>query len=143
MAALLEEIRQHDTDYETRYGLVMGAMYFATRLGWPAGYAIDPTAELGFQVVAYIEAPTGQLSWHMPEHVIPWDGHTTEQKYERVQEWIAGHDAAHQAERAQMRRRIDALAEFPNAHALVVALGIGGEGTVQFTPPMEAPDASR
>ncbi|MER5482954.1 hypothetical protein ABT024_07020 [Streptomyces sp. NPDC002812] len=50
--------------------------------------------------VVTIEAPTGQMSWHVAprdvelfEHVerrnglvLPWDGHTTEQKYERLRQ---------------------------------------------------------
>jgi hypothetical protein len=44
----------------------------------------------------YIELPTGQVSWHyhdreaylfegLPAYTKPWDGHTTEQKYERIE----------------------------------------------------------
>jgi len=43
----------------------------------------------------YIDSPVGQLSWHyhdsqaylfehLPEYTKPWDGHTTEEKYERL-----------------------------------------------------------
>jgi hypothetical protein len=43
----------------------------------------------------YIDLPTGQASWHyhdreadlfadLPEYAGEWDGHTTEQKYQRV-----------------------------------------------------------
>ena len=43
----------------------------------------------------YIDLPTGQVSWHyhdseaelfthLPSYKKEWDGHTTEQKYERV-----------------------------------------------------------
>jgi hypothetical protein len=43
----------------------------------------------------YIDLPTGQASWHyhdshaylfahLPPYTKPWDGHTTEQKYDRV-----------------------------------------------------------
>jgi hypothetical protein len=44
----------------------------------------------------YIDSPAGQLSWHyhdsethlfadLPPYAGEWDGHTTEQKYDRVQ----------------------------------------------------------
>lgn len=44
---------------------------------------------------AYIDLPTGQASWHfhdreswlfehLPSYEKPWDGHTTEEKYERL-----------------------------------------------------------
>lgn len=50
--------------------------------------------------VVTIETPTGQMSWHIAPTdvelfahverqnglVLPWDGHTTEQKYERLQQ---------------------------------------------------------
>ena len=43
----------------------------------------------------YIDLPTGQVSWHfhdshaylfegLPPYTKPWDGHTTEEKYERL-----------------------------------------------------------
>lgn len=48
--------------------------------------------------IVYVDAPAGQMSWHLAyadiadlfEHVpvgdAEWDGHTTEQKYERLAE---------------------------------------------------------
>ena len=59
----------------------------------------DPQAE-GWPVV-YVELPTGQASWHISPDDWPlfshvprnpaaqWDGHTTEQKYARIQAWSA------------------------------------------------------
>jgi hypothetical protein len=53
--------------------------------------------EPGWMMAVYIHTPEGQLSWHIPDHeahtlfghlvVSPesnWDGHTTEEKYERL-----------------------------------------------------------
>ena len=46
--------------------------------------------------IVYIEGPTGQMSWHVPksdmdlfhgreiEEYWPWDGHTTDEKYDRL-----------------------------------------------------------
>lgn len=45
----------------------------------------------------YIDLPTGQVSWHyhdneadlfenLPPYTKPWDGHSTEEKYERLKE---------------------------------------------------------
>ncbi|MEU8886701.1 hypothetical protein [Streptomyces sp. NPDC048442] len=62
----------------------------------------DPTAP-GWAVVI-IEAPTGQMSWHIAERDLPlfahveptsricrgWDGHTTEEKYERLAKLVRG-----------------------------------------------------
>lgn len=53
-------------------------------------------AEPGWTKAVYIDLPSGQASWHIPDHEIPdlfghlqesgepWDGHTTEEKYERL-----------------------------------------------------------
>lgn len=92
LAAVLDRIEQHDTDYAVRYGLILEAMYLAHRLGYWVGYGIDDKEDPeldGFRTVAYLQLPTGQLSWHMPEHAYPWDGHSTEQKYQRAREWSA------------------------------------------------------
>jgi hypothetical protein len=84
--ALLVSIQEHDTDYLVRYQLVMMALGYATDLGLITGIRIDP-AEPEWPVV-YIELPTGQVSWHMPQHGIPFDGHSTEEKYRRIQEYV-------------------------------------------------------
>jgi hypothetical protein len=84
----LKEIEKNDFDYPVRYGLVLRALLFAHDLGFPAGIRIDendPTWS-----VVYIELPTGQVSWHMPQHVVDWDGHDTEVKYQRINEWVKG-----------------------------------------------------
>jgi len=49
--------------------------------------------------VLFIDLPTGQVSWHLhesdlvnfpglPPYTKEWDGHTTEEKYERVKRFI-------------------------------------------------------
>jgi transcriptional regulator with XRE-family HTH domain len=87
LAECLLQIEAHDTDYPARYNLVIEAMHLARQAGLDAGFGIDPSADPemdGFRVVAYIELPHGaQVSWHMPEHGTAWDGHSTDQKYER------------------------------------------------------------
>lgn len=61
--------------------------------------------------IVFIRIPQGQLSWHIhdsevslfnrlfvasgsetgtPDHVEPWDGHTTEEKYERIRRFCEG-----------------------------------------------------
>lgn len=69
--------------------------YLATR--WPASIW---RADTEWPVI-YLASPAGQLSWHLSaddldlfEHVArlpqgtpnPWDGHTTPEKYQRLQE---------------------------------------------------------
>lgn len=64
----------------------------------------DPAWENDWRNIVYIELPNGeQLSWHIhdselhwfsrlekrPDYV--WDGHTTEEKYERLLRFVAGY----------------------------------------------------
>jgi len=82
----LKEIEKYDLDIPVRYGLVLRALLFAHDLGMHAGIRIDendPTWP-----VVYIELPTGQVSWHLPQHVDIWDGHDTDIKYQRINEWV-------------------------------------------------------
>lgn len=63
--------------------------------GWPVAWGVDES-EPDWPVL-YIETPQGQVSWHIPkaeriyeppvrpEHgPVAWDGHTKEQKFERL-----------------------------------------------------------
>jgi hypothetical protein len=87
LVSVLGQIALHDTDYDARYELVFRAVGLALASGLAAGIRDDP-AEPGWPVV-YIELPTGQVSWHMPQHPKEFDGHTTEEKYKRVREFAA------------------------------------------------------
>ncbi len=88
LAALLSMARQYDTEYEVRYKLVFAAIGAALDAGYEAGFRIDP-AEPEWPV-AYIELPTGQVSWHMPQHPNAWDGHSTEEKFARIDAFVEG-----------------------------------------------------
>jgi hypothetical protein len=85
LAALLAAIERNDSEYDLRYALVLRAMAVARDLGFAVGIRIDP-ADPEWPVV-YIELPTGQVSWHMPQHPAPWDGHDTAEKYRRCREY--------------------------------------------------------
>lgn len=87
LAQALVMIEKHDQDYVTRYRLVFGALYAALAVGMSGGVREDP-AEPGWPVV-YIQLPTGQVSWHVPEYEVPWDGHDTPEKYRRCREYCA------------------------------------------------------
>jgi hypothetical protein len=82
----LRDIVEHDTDYEKRYGLVLRALHYAHELGFNSGIRIDPKAPEW--PVVYIELPTGQISWHMPQHDVSWDLHSTEEKFQRIRDWL-------------------------------------------------------
>lgn len=68
--------------YDERTLHMWRAFYQSLMLGYPCGVRIDPQ-EPAWPVV-YIELPTGQVSWHIPEHTSPWDGHDFYEKQERM-----------------------------------------------------------
>lgn len=88
LETLLRFIQAHDEakNYEQRNRCVYRAIGHASECGYGVGFRIDPDEPEW--PVAYIELPTGQVSWHLPQHDAEWDGHTTEQKYQRVQAWL-------------------------------------------------------
>jgi hypothetical protein len=66
---------------------------------WPSHLAKHPPTDISWDpnwtYIVIIESPVGQLSWHIMDRELPmfshlehgynnWDGHTTEQKYERL-----------------------------------------------------------
>lgn len=91
LGLLLTRIAEHDQDYAPRNALVLEAVALAHKLGIEAGFRLDP-AEPAWPV-AMIELPMrdgapGQISWHLPQHPIDWDGHNSEEKYARIAQWI-------------------------------------------------------
>jgi hypothetical protein len=67
----------------------------AIALGFAAGVQRDQVAEPGWQSVVFVDLPSGQCSWHIHDSEMqwfdfldyysrPWDGHSTEEKYQRV-----------------------------------------------------------
>lgn len=86
LTQMLAAIVEADQDYPARYLLVLTAVPLALCLGYPVGIRIDPDASQW--PVIYIELPTGQVSWHMPQHESEWDGHTTEEKHARIAAFI-------------------------------------------------------
>ena len=79
---------------------------------FPSYLADASDAEPGWSSVVTIDLPTGQASWHVPDRELSWfahlpraantwDGHTTEEKYDRL-EWLNAGSLADQRERARM-----------------------------------------
>ena len=85
LANTLELIKANDTNYDERYLLVFKAVYLALAKGIKAGIRSD-IDEPEWPVV-YIDLPTGQVSWHMPQHISEWDGHGIEEKYRRIDDF--------------------------------------------------------
>lgn len=68
--------------YAHRNTLIYTALAQARQVGLSAGIGHDSSDP--HPVVVYLELPTGQVSWHLPAHPTGWDGHSTEQKYQRI-----------------------------------------------------------
>lgn len=79
-----------DKVYRERNALVA---FLASKYG---GVLVEDSEDCPGWGIVYIETKFGQLSWHIPprdfdlfdcvdrELIHPWDGHTTEEKYERL-----------------------------------------------------------
>lgn len=89
---ILGLIEQNDTNYAARYPLVLWAVSTAADEGLQVGFRLDPTEPEW--PVAYIELPTGQVSWHLPQHPIAWDGHDTPTKYARCRAYAEAAETA-------------------------------------------------
>jgi hypothetical protein len=91
LAAILRAIENCDPSqhpelpeaaYAVRNQLVWHALVAANEAGIEAGIGWDERDP--HPVVVYLELPTGQCSWHLPAHPVPYDGHTHEQKAGRI-----------------------------------------------------------
>jgi hypothetical protein len=92
LARLLDAAdKAQESSYHVRNRAVIKAVAVALECGYPAGFAYDPNASIPeFPILAYIELPSfGQVSWHLPEYTTEWDGHTTDEKYQRCRDWIS------------------------------------------------------
>lgn len=102
---LEEEVRrlraQKDAAYSERNKLVALLARMAPWMGWASGRARHPEDDAAWErdwmTIAFVDLPTGQASWHfhdseqhllawLPKYLKPWDGHSTEEKYRRVDE---------------------------------------------------------
>lgn len=86
LACILDRIECNDQNYEVRYKLVFEAIATALMYGFKAGIRIDPKEPEW--PVAFIDLPTGQVSWHLPQYDGEWDGHGTEEKYRRCAQYV-------------------------------------------------------
>lgn len=93
---------QLDAVYAERNLCVALIARMAQMQGYPVLLRMND--EPGWHIV-FITLPTGQVSWHFQDSELPlfqgypvawynvgseWDGHTTEEKYERVKKFIRG-----------------------------------------------------
>lgn len=96
--ALHDLVAQKDNAYAERDKCLVLAALMAQRLGLKVGIGIDQKAESSeWASILFIDLPAGQVSWHIHESEASmfyfvgaydgaWDGHTTDEKYQRVLE---------------------------------------------------------
>lgn len=93
--AALEHTPDANGGWASRNELVRLVVRDARLVGFRAGYATDPDGHEGFRSVAWVELPTGQVSWHLPDfphETDPswvWDGHTRKEKADRIAAYLA------------------------------------------------------
>lgn len=96
-----EQKKFTDAAYTERNKLAVLLAHTAFLRGWKAGRSWDLFGEPGWQNVVIIDLPTGQVSWHvgqadvestrlrtLPKYDGKYDGHSTDEKWARVSEYI-------------------------------------------------------
>lgn len=71
--------------YARRNRILLRAWMLAGTCGYPTGVGVDMECDWP---VLYMELPTGQVSYHIPPHSAPWDGHTKETANERIARFV-------------------------------------------------------
>jgi hypothetical protein len=110
--------------YRERTRCVAAIAWLALRCGLRAGLGRhtpdpDPTWDPEWLAVVYVELPSGQVSWHVPDacrwlfeglpHFDPgWDGHTLDTKHQRLDELRNG-AIPHEIAQADLRTVGDTL----------------------------------
>jgi len=89
-----------DEAYFDRNQAVMLAARLASKLGYRVGVAEDKD-EPGWTLL-YIDLPTGQVSWHIPDDELiedwqpyagVWDGHSVGEKRQRIVDFLLARQA--------------------------------------------------
>lgn len=101
--------QQKNVAYSERNRVLAALAKAGQELGWNVGVGqhdpADTQQESDWRTLLFIDLPTGQASWHyhdsekglleqLPKYASPWDGHSTEVKYERVWEYVSRSNAA-------------------------------------------------
>ena len=94
-ARIAELEKQKDRAYQERNRLVAALTYIFPNCSLGLHPAESTEWDADWRNIVYIETPHGQLSWHIHDSELPlfshlprsnvqWDGHTTEEKYNRL-----------------------------------------------------------
>lgn len=75
---------------EERKVSILTAVNIATHMGYDTGirHADEPTEES--DTVAYIQLPTGEVSYFLPKSTQSYSGYSREEKLERVRQFLDG-----------------------------------------------------
>jgi hypothetical protein len=84
----------HERMYAKRTREMWMAAGFAASAGLGVGVAIDPKEPDWPVLFIELGDGIGQVSWHIPAHPVPFDGHTTAEKYRRIAAFAELHDLA-------------------------------------------------
>lgn len=94
--AIVSQKQALDAVYAERNQCVALIARMASIMGDRVGLRTSSDFEPGWQKCIMIDLPSGQVSWHLkdselplfdfPDYPDPWDGHSTEEKYRRVNE---------------------------------------------------------
>lgn len=92
-------MQERDIAYAERAQMLAGFVKLAVMLGYSAGIGQhegdDDSWDKAWLTVVFVDLPTGQVSWHihlsdiplfdwLPVYTKKWDGHSTEEKWNRV-----------------------------------------------------------
>lgn len=105
-SAMLAELAKVEADKNKAYGernrVVAALARCALALGYPAWLGRhsegDAAWERDWMSIVYVRTSEGQVSFHihdselslfadLPRHDEPWDGHTTDEKFARLEAW--------------------------------------------------------
>lgn len=96
----MEDMAALDAVYDERNRCVAAMSVMAQLLRWPCGLGKhseqDATWDREWMNIVFIDLPTGQASWHihdrdlrlfahLPPYTKQWDGHSTAEKYDRLE----------------------------------------------------------
>lgn len=83
LKGVLQRIVENDTNYSVRDGLLFEAMKLARAAGFQTSIYIDDKEGPNWPCFAIVLPQVGQVSWHMKNEIVQYDGHTTEEKLKR------------------------------------------------------------
>ncbi len=87
---VLKNIEKNETNYDLREFLVVQAIYLAKKIGYKAGIRFDKSMDNSYDWPVWcIELPNiGEISWHCPSFKGEYDGYTTDEKYNRIHQYL-------------------------------------------------------